>query len=225
MMEQYLRMKQGLPEDVWLFFRIGDFYEMFFEDAVECAAALGLTLTKRQSIPMCGVPHHAAEAYIGQIVKLGKRVAIADQMTVPVPGKLVEREITRIISAGTLADMSLLDAGEHNYIVACYHDKKTWGLACADHTTGEFTVADYGRLEELAEEVGRIHPSELLVSDEQKEDFPGLPVTQYYDGYTFLPGVAKTSLESHFRVHSLEGFGCAQLTLARSGRRRPFCII
>ena len=214
MMEQYLRMKQGLPEDVWLFFRIGDFYEMFFEDAVECAAALGLTLTKRQSIPMCGVPHHAAEAYIGQIVKLGKRVAIADQMTVPVPGKLVEREITRIISAGTLADMSLLDAGEHNYIVACYHDKKTWGLACADHTTGEFTVADYGRLEELAEEVGRIHPSELLVSDEQKEDFPGLPVTQYYDGYTFLPGVAKTSLESHFRVHSLEGFGCAQLTCA-----------
>lgn len=214
MMDQYLRMKQGLPDDVWLFFRIGDFYEMFFEDAVECSAALGLTLTKRQSIPMCGVPYHAAESYIGQIVKKGKRVAIADQMTTPVPGKLVEREITRIVSAGTLADLSLLNENEHNYIVACYRDKKSWGLACADHSTGEFTVADYGSFEALAEEVGRIHPRELLVSDEQKEEFAALPVTQYYDGYTFLPGVARPSLESHFRVHSLEGFGCAHLVAA-----------
>ena len=123
MMDQYLRMKQGLPEDVWLFFRVGDFYEMFFEDAQECSAALGLTLTKRQTIPMCGVPFHAAEGYIGQIVKMGRRVAIADQMTDPVPGKLVEREITRIVSAGTLADLSLLESGEHNYIAACYHEK------------------------------------------------------------------------------------------------------
>ena len=118
MMDQYLRMKQTLPDDVWLFFRLGDFYEMFFDDAVACSQALGLTLTKRQSIPMCGVPYHAAEGYIGKIVKLGKRVAIAEQMTIPTPGKLVEREITHLISAGTLADMNLLDAGEHNYIAA-----------------------------------------------------------------------------------------------------------
>lgn len=214
MMDQYLRMKQALPEDVWLFFRIGDFYEMFFEDAVECAAALGLTLTKRQTIPMCGVPHHAAEGYIGQIVKLGKRVAIADQMTTPVPGKLVEREITRIVSAGTLADLSLLDEGEHNYIVACYHEKKCWGLACADHTTGELSVAEYETLEALADEIGRIRPRELLVSDEQRETFPGLPVTLFYDAYTFLPGVARPYLETHFHVHSLEGFGCAGLSAA-----------
>ncbi len=213
MMDQYLRMKQSLPEDVWLFFRLGDFYEMFFEDAVECSAALGLTLTKRQTIPMCGVPYHAAESYIGQVVKMGKRVAIAEQMSTPVPGKLVEREITRIVSAGTLADLSLLDEGEHNYIVACYRDKKTWGLACADHTTGEFTVADYEHYEALVEEIGRIHPRELLISDEQRADFPPpLPITQYYDGYTFLPGVAKPFLECHFRVHSLEGYGCAGLS-------------
>ncbi len=212
MMDQYLRMKQSLPEDVWLFFRLGDFYEMFFEDAVECSAALGLTLTKRQTIPMCGVPYHAAEGYIGQVVKMGKRVAIAEQMSTPMPGKLVEREITRIVSAGTLADLSLLNEGEHNYIVACYRDKKTWGLACADHTTGEFTVADYNNYEALVEEISRIHPRELLISDEQREDFPApLPVTQYYDGYTFLPGVAKPFLECHFRVHSLEGYGCAGL--------------
>ncbi|MCQ2365077.1 MAG: DNA mismatch repair protein MutS [Akkermansia sp.] len=216
MMDQYLRMKQSLPEDVWLFFRVGDFYEMFFEDALECSAALGLTLTKRQTIPMCGVPFHAAESYIGQIVKFGKRVAIADQMTIPVPGKLVEREITRIVSAGTLADLSLLEEGEHNYIVACYRHKDAWGLACADHTTGEFTVADYADPEALAEEVSRIRPSELLISDEQKELFAPLrlPITQFYDAYTFLPGVAKTFLESHFRVHSLEGFGCAHLVAA-----------
>ncbi|MBQ7023192.1 MAG: DNA mismatch repair protein MutS, partial [Akkermansia sp.] len=212
MMDQYLRMKQSLPEDVWLFFRLGDFYEMFFDDAVECSAALGLTLTKRQTIPMCGVPYHAAEGYIGQIVKMGKRVAIAEQMSTPIPGKLVEREITRIVSAGTLADLSMLEEGEHNYIVACYRDKKTWGLACADHTTGEFTVADYDNYEALLEEVSRIHPRELLVSDEQRTDFPApMPVTQYYDGYTFLPGVARPFLECHFRVHSLEGFGCAGL--------------
>ncbi len=234
MMVQYMQMKHTLPEDVWLFFRVGDFYEMFFEDAVECAHALGLTLTKRQTIPMCGVPYHAAEGYIGQIVKLGKRVAIADQMTVPTPGKLVEREITRIVSAGTIADLAQLNESEHNYIVACYRDKKCWGLACVDHSTGEFTVADYPSYETLAEEVARIHPRELLVSDEQKAVFgpgaapaeegeapagrpanaPALPVTQYYDGYTFLPGVARPFLECHFRVHSLEGFGCAQLHAA-----------
>ncbi|MBE6417118.1 MAG: DNA mismatch repair protein MutS [Akkermansiaceae bacterium] len=214
MMDQYLRMKQSLPEDVWLFFRLGDFYEMFFEDAVECSALLGLTLTKRQTIPMCGVPYHAAEGYIGQVVKTGRRVAIAEQMHTPVPGKLVERQITRIISAGTLADLSLLSENEHNYIVACYKEKKAWGLACADHTTGELTVADYDTFEALADEVARIQPREMLVSDEQKELFPGLPVTQYYDGYTFLPGVATPFLESHFRVHSLAGFGCAGLVAA-----------
>ena len=220
MMDQYLRMKQSLPQDVWLFFRLGDFYEMFFEDAMECSQALGLTLTKRQNIPMCGVPFHAAEGYIGQIVKMGKRVAIAEQMTVPVPGKLVEREITRIISAGTVADMSQLAAGEHNYIAACYRNKKTWGLACADHSTGAFTVADYDSLEALADEVARLRPQELLVSDEQREDFstpegaPALPITLYYEPYTFLPGVAGPALEQHFRVHSLAGFGCAHLSAA-----------
>ena len=214
MMDQYLRMKQTLPDDVWLFFRLGDFYEMFFDDAVACSQALGLTLTKRQSIPMCGVPYHAAEGYIGKIVKLGKRVAIAEQMTIPTPGKLVEREITHLISAGTLADMNLLDAGEHNYIAACYHDKKVWGLACADHSTGEFSVADYESREALTEEIERLRPRELIVSDEQAEDFDGLPVTLKYDGYAFLPNLAKSALESHFRVHSLDGFGCAHLSAA-----------
>lgn len=173
MMDQYLRMKKGLPEDVLLFFRLGDFYEMFFEDAKEASAILGLTLTKRHGIPMCGVPHHSAEGYIGRLVKGGKRVAIAEQTTIPQPGKLVERELTRVISAGTLADMNLLDSSRHNYIVALYKDKKRFGLACVDHTTGEFSVAQFEHMDLLLDELSRINPSELLVSDEQTDCFPG----------------------------------------------------
>lgn len=214
MMDQYLRMKQGLPEDVWLFFRLGDFYEMFFDDAVEGASVLGLTLTRRQSIPMCGVPHHSAESYIVQAIKAGKRVAIAEQLTAPAPGKLVEREITRIVSAGTLADLSLVNDAEHNYIAAVYQERKTWGLACVDHTTGEFAVAEFPSAEAAQEELARIRPRELLVSDEQQEGLRAFKPTQYYDGYAFLPGAARHSLEAHFRVHSLDGFGCGGMSAA-----------
>ena len=214
MMDQYLRMKKGLPEDVLLFFRLGDFYEMFFEDAKEASAILGLTLTKRHGIPMCGVPHHSAEGYIGRLVKGGKRVAIAEQTTIPQPGKLVERELTRVISAGTLADMNLLDSSRHNYIVALYKDKKRFGLACVDHTTGEFSVAQFEHMDLLLDELSRINPSELLVSDEQTDCFPGTHPTLYYDGYTFLPSTAIPNLLNHFRVHSLDGFGCGEMTAA-----------
>lgn len=214
MMEQYLRMKKGLPEDVFLFYRMGDFYEMFFEDAKEGAGILGLTLTKRQSIPMCGVPHHAAEAYIGKLVKAGKRIAIAEQMSTPVPGKLVEREITRIISAGTLADLNLLDSSVHNYIIALFKHKKTFGLACADHTTGEFSLAEFEDINLLLDEIARINPSELLISDEQKDMFPGVAVTLYYDAYTFLPTTAIPALLDHFGVHSLDGYGCSGMDRA-----------
>ncbi len=211
MMEQYLRMKQSLPSDVWLFFRLGDFYEMFFEDALEASAALGLTLTKRQTIPMCGVPHHAAEGYIAQAIERGKRIAIAEQVSTPIPGKLVEREIVRVISAGTVSDMSQLNSNEHNYIVACYQEKKSWGLACADHTTGDFYVADFPDYPSLKEEILRLQARELLISDEQRELFADLPVTTCYDAYPFLSLHAASSLLTHFRVHSLDGFGCAHL--------------
>ncbi len=214
MMEQYLRMKRGLPDDVFLFYRMGDFYEMFFEDAKEGAAILGLTLTKRQGIPMCGVPHHAAESYIGKIVKAGKRIAIAEQMNIPVPGKLVEREITRIISAGTLADLNLLDSSVHNYIIAVYRYKKHLGLACADHTTGEFSLAEFQDMNQLLDEIARIAPSEVLLSDEQKDQFPGVVPTLYYDDYAFLPATAEPALTQHFGVHSLEGYGCATMHAA-----------
>lgn len=214
MMEQYLRMKKSLPEDVVLFFRLGDFYEFFFEDAKDISAMLGLTLTKRNGIPMCGMPYHAAEGYIGKAVKLGRRVAIAEQTTAPVPGKLVDREITRIISAGTLADMNLLDDATHTYIVAVYKHKKTYGMACVDHTTGEFSVAEFGNQDLMQDEIAKVNPSELLISDEQIHEFPELKPTLYYDGYTFMPAAALVELTEHFNVHSLSGFGCENMDAA-----------
>lgn len=214
MMEQYLRMKQGLPSDVLLFFRLGDFYELFFEDAKEASQILGLTLTKRNTIPMCGVPHHSAEGYIGRLVKGGKRVAIAEQTTAPQAGKLVEREIARVISAGTLADMNLLDASRNNYIVSVYRHKNAFGLACVDHTTGEFSLSEVGSIELLSDEVSRINPSELLISDDQQEEFASWPVTLCYDAYTFMPATALPSLLAQFKVHSMDGFGCSSLHAA-----------
>lgn len=211
MMEQYLRLKRGLPEDVFLFFRLGDFYEMFFEDAKAVSELLGLTLTHRQSIPMCGVPHHAAEGYISKLVKQGKRVAIAEQTTQPGQGKLVEREIARVISAGTISDLSMLDDGRNNFIAAVLKIKKIWGLACVDHTTGEFSVAEFDHEDLLKDELGRIAPSELLISAEQ-EDLLGLEPTLLYDAYTFIPGSATSALCDHFKVQSLDGFGCGDMS-------------
>lgn len=218
MMEQYLRLKRGLPEDVLLFFRMGDFYEMFFEDARDAAEVLGLTLTSRQKIPMCGVPHHSAEGYITRLVKNGRRVAIAEQTSQPGQGKLVDREIVKVITAGTLADLSL-DDSRNNFIAAVYRLKKIWGLACADHTTGEFSVAEFDDLAGLSDELERLSPSELLVSDEQSEELAPLGATLHYDAYTFIPAAAGSTLCEHFRVHSLDGFGCGgmQASLGAAG--------
>ena len=109
MMAQYQAMRRSLPDDILLFYRLGDFYEMFFEDAKTAAGILNVALTKRNGIPMCGVPHHAAQGYIAKVIQAGKRIAIAEQTTAPEPGKIVEREIAQIISAGTVDDMTLLD--------------------------------------------------------------------------------------------------------------------
>ena len=118
MMKQYLAMRRELPEDVLLFFRLGDFYEMFFQDAITASPILNVALTKRNGMPMCGVPYHAAQGYIAKLVTAGKRVAIAEQTTAPVAGKIVEREISQIISAGTVNDLTMLDGSRPNYLAA-----------------------------------------------------------------------------------------------------------
>src|SRR3712207_4508893 len=105
MMQQYQRIRRSIPADTLLLFRLGDFYELFFEDAKEASAILNVALTKRNGVPMCGVPYHAAQNYIAKLIKAGKRVAICDQTSEPQPGRIVERGITQIVSAGTVSDL------------------------------------------------------------------------------------------------------------------------
>jgi DNA mismatch repair protein MutS len=210
MMQQYQRLRQSLPKDVLLFFRLGDFYELFFDDAKEAAGILNIALTKRQGTPMCGVPHHAAEGYIGKLVKAGKRVALGEQVSEPQAGKIVEREIGQVISAGTISDLNLLDANRANYLAGVFQFKKAYGLAYIDLTTGDFRLTEFQDRAALQDEIHRIAPSELLYSEEQ-ENLADLPGGIAYDGYAFLYDQAYHSLKEQFKVHSLDGFGCAGL--------------
>jgi len=217
MMKQYLAMRRELPEDVLLFFRLGDFYELFFEDAKVASPILNVALTKRNGVPMCGVPHHSSQGYIAKLIKAGKRVAIGEQTSDPVPGKIVERAISQILSAGTVNDLNLLDANRPNYLAAVFRDGKKLGLACVDHTTGEFEVAEFKDAIELADELERMQPSELLYSDEQRDVIEALGTPSYglaVEGYLYLLDQAQHSLTQHFKVQSLDGFGCQGLNAA-----------
>lgn len=220
MMAQYMAMRRSLPDDILLLYRLGDFYEMFFEDAKAAAGILNVALTKRNDIPMCGVPHHAAQGYIAKLIKANKRVAIAEQTTAPEPGKIVEREIAQIISASTVNDLTLLDDTKHTYLAAVFlggtAKKSCFGLACADHTTGEFTVAEFTDRQQLEDELTRLSPSELLISDEQVAEFGSLLGNLPYDGYAFISDQALHTLKDHFKVQSLDGFGCAGMSAALS---------
>lgn len=209
MMQQYQEMRRSLPDDVLLFYRLGDFYELFFDDAKVASPILNAALTKRNGIPMCGVPHHAAEGYIAKVIKVGKRVAIAEQTSTPQAGKIVEREISQIISAGTIDDLSLLESDRPNYLAAVCRAKKKFGLAYLEHTTGEFKLTEFSAEDELLDELARLRPSEILYSDEQGELFDTLENALEYDGYTFLHDQAEYALKEHFAVQTLDGFGCA----------------
>ncbi|MGJ8696013.1 MAG: DNA mismatch repair protein MutS [Verrucomicrobiaceae bacterium] len=218
MMAQYQAIRRSLPDDILLLYRLGDFYEMFFEDAKTAAGILNVALTKRHDIPMCGVPHHAAQGYIAKLIKANKRVAIAEQTSEPVPGKLVEREIAQIISAGTVDDITLLDDTRHNYLAAVFTagtaKKPRFGLACADHTTGEFTVAEFPDAQQLEDELTRLSPSELLISEDQVKELGHLRHSLPYDSYAFIQEQALHTLKDHFKVQSLAGFGCAEMPAA-----------
>lgn len=209
-------MRRSLPEDVVLFFRLGDFYEMFFEDAIRTADVLNVALTKRHDVPMCGVPHHAGQGYIAKLVKAGIRVAIAEQTSIPQVGKLVERQIKHIISAGTVNDVTLLDDTKQNYIVSVYYSSKVYGLATVDHTTGEFSVAEFADKAAIEDEIHRLSPSELIFADDQAEEFDKLNNAMSYDGYAFMHEQAVHQLCDHFKVKSLDGFGCERMKAASS---------
>jgi DNA mismatch repair protein MutS len=214
MMQQYRRLRASIPSDTLLLFRLGDFYELFFEDAKEASALLNVALTKRNGVPMCGVPYHAAQAYIAKLIKAGRRVAICDQTSEPQPGKIVSRDITQIISAGTVSDLDLLESKRANYLGAVHVDAGLFGFAYADLSTGEFRLTQTQDRQSLLDELARVSPSELLVSDEQLQQFKEIPNALGYDSYAFLPEQAVFTLCEHFKIKSLDGFGCAQMRQA-----------
>ncbi len=221
MMAQYLAIKQANPGAL-LFYRMGDFYEMFFDDAVAAAAALDIALTKRglhlgADIPMCGVPIHAAEGYLLTLIRKGFRVAIAEQLEDPAEAKkrgsksVVRRDVVRLVTPGTLTEESLLEARRHNYLAAWAELRDEGALAWADISTGEFRVMPCP-LSRLGPELARLAPREVLVSEVKEADCAGI----VSDLRASLTPLARSSFDSQgaekrlcdlFAVGSLDAFG------------------
>src|SRR6266702_1930585 len=183
MMQQYRRLQSSIPADTLLLFRLGDFYELLFEDAQEASGLLNVALTKRNGVPMCGVAYHAAQTYIAKLIKAGRRVAVCDRTSEPQPGKIVSRDITQIVSAGTVSDLDLLESKRANYLGAVYADSGTFGFAYADLSTGEFRITQLENRQSLLDQLARVSPSELLVSDDQQEQFKEIGNALGYDSY------------------------------------------
>jgi DNA mismatch repair protein MutS len=211
MMAQYRRIKSELPRDALLLFRLGDFYEMFFEDAQAGAQILNLALTARNGMPMCGLPHHAANAYIGRLLKAGRKVAICDQLEDARPGKLVNREVTQILSPGTHFDERMLVAERNNFLAAVYPSGKMFGLALVDLTTGDFLTTEVEGNSALLTELERLRPAEIIYPGEAAalRDLlrDAFKILNGYDDWTFAPETALYTVRDHFKVASLDGFG------------------
>ncbi len=207
MMKQYHAIRRELPPHTLLLFRLGDFYEMFGDDAREASAILNVALTKRGETPMCGVPYHAARGYIEKLIAAGWRAAICDQVGEVQAGKLVRREVSQILSAGTLDDFGL-DDRRPNYLAAVCCREGNFGLAYCELTTGEFRLTELATLEALVDELARILPAETIAPEQQRDFLDGLGGTNFLDGYIFEFVQAEELLRDHFKVHSLSGFGC-----------------
>ncbi|HSG00373.1 MAG TPA: DNA mismatch repair protein MutS [Vicinamibacterales bacterium] len=230
-MRQYLDVKRQ-HRDAIVFFRMGDFYEMFYEDALTAARALDLTLTSRAkdasggAIPMCGIPFHAADTYIARLIRQGYRVAICDQVEDPRKAKgIVKREVTRVVSPGTLVDASYLEAREQALLAALSRstDANRCGLAFLDVSTGEFAAAEFSGVDALSAAVAELnvlHPRELLVAEgAEAADFhfdgEGPRLTRV-DAWTFEPARARSILCEQLRTASLIGHGLEEAQMAVS---------
>ena len=221
MMQQYWRLKNQHLDQL-MFYRMGDFYEIFYEDAKKAAKLLDITLTARgqsagQAIPMCGIPYHAAEGYLAKLVKLGESVVICEQVGDPATSKgPVERQVVRIITPGTVSDEALLDERRDNLLAAVLGDERLFGLAVLDITSGSFSVLEIPGWENLLAELERLNPVELLIPD----DWPqGLPAEKRRGvrrraPWDFERDSAFKSLCQQFATQDLKGFGCENLTLA-----------
>ncbi|MGO9017753.1 MAG: DNA mismatch repair protein MutS [Syntrophobacteraceae bacterium] len=227
MMRQYLEIKSKYPESL-LFYRMGDFYEMFMEDAVTASKVLDIALTSRDRqaenpVPMCGVPYHAAESYIAKLVSAGYKIAICDQVEDPKKAKgLVRREVTRVLTPGLIVENQNLTSNQPNYLAAVWEPGpgKPIGLACLDISTAEFRVTELDSEESLLEELLRINPKEILLPEEFSPEWAKSVLNRIDAAITHIEEVhfdkrrSQERLTSHFKVHSLEGFGISGMDSA-----------
>ncbi|OUD13551.1 DNA mismatch repair protein MutS [Thioflexithrix psekupsensis] len=216
MMQHYLRIKAEYP-DMLLFYRMGDFYELFFEDARRAARLLDITLTARgrsagDDIPMAGIPHHALENYLAKLVRAGESAVICEQVGDPVAKGLVERQITRIITPGTLTDEALLEERQDNLLGAIYRTDQQFGLATLDLASGRFLVIEVPNFSLLLSELERLRPVELLVSEAQIFNLPSHFNLRTRAEWQFELITAKKLLNQQLGTHDLKGFGCEHLT-------------
>jgi len=217
LMRQYNAIKQQVPNAL-LMFRLGDFYELFYDDAVTAARELEITLTSRnkekgQAIPMCGVPYHSAEGYLSRLIQKGYRVAVCDQMEAPSAGKkLVKREVTRVVTPGTATESSLLRSHENNYLAAVFHNGTRAGLAHVDISTGEFRVTELDAAE-VNSALENLNVREVLAPD-SVTGVAGLRTS--VEDWVFSLDYAERALREHFHLHSLDGCGLATRPLAIS---------
>lgn len=221
MMRQYLKIKGEHPNEL-VFYRMGDFYELFYEDAKKAAELMDITLTARgqsggSPIPMAGIPYHSAENYIARLVRAGQSIAICEQIGDPATSKgPVERKVVRIVTPGTLSDDAFLEDRRDNLLVAIYSHREQFGFASLDISSGRFTVSELDDLEGLQGELQRLRPAEILIS----EDFPYQDVLDGYTGirrqgpWLFESDTARRVITQQLQVRDLTGFGCEDLTLA-----------
>ena len=217
---QYRGIKAQYPNDV-LFFRLGDFYEMFNEDAVEVSRLLNLTLTHRAENPMCGIPYHASKIYIARLLRMGRRIAIAEQIGEPAKKGLTERKVVEVITPGTATESEYLDGGANNFLACMCITSKECGLSYVDVTTGDFRATSFSEKtlrENLAKELGRCSPRELLLPESLKNNNDVLSVLEnlgiaslsWYPDWHFNPKQCYEKIVRQFKVANLNSFSLSE---------------
>ena len=217
--QQYLKIKRKYPQAI-VFFRLGDFYETFDEDARLASRELEIVLTSREMgkghrVPMAGIPYHALDNYLARLINRGYKVAICEQITQPAPGKgLVQREVVRVVTPGTVVEPSLLDSKSNNYLVSLVVAEEAVGIAYVDITTSEFATTQLPP-HRLIPELERLKPSEVIAAESSELSDLGLAASvTRLDDYWFELEVARQTMLDHFGVATLDGYGCGHLPLA-----------
>jgi len=221
MMQQYLGIKQDHPNDL-VFYRMGDFYEMFYDDAKDASQLLDISLTSRgqsggQPVPMCGIPYHAAEGYIAKIVNAGRSVAVAEQIGDPATSKgPVDRKVVRVVTPGTLTDEALMDANRDHLLTAVCQLHETYGIASLDMSSGRFTLVEADTADQLQTQLQRLRPAELLFEETSNviDHIQEWACRRSQPSWNFAYDTAQRLLCSQFNTRDLSGFGCDAMKAA-----------